>query len=239
MAIGTRKPPQPAPKKPPPPPAIEVLTEIDGEPLVQGSQLWKELHIGVPSASRFGTIMANGKDGGASVTRRKLLYAMAGEILTGRPRVTYRNAAMDRGIEMEPVARAFYARTRFVELQEVGFVRRKFPTIAGSFTAGCSPDALVAGQRKALEIKTAEPDILIDIYDRGAGGFPGEHKAQLQGTLWILDYDEIDLLMFYDGMPIAPSFTIERDEPYIARLAHEVETFEWELRALVERLRRG
>ena len=49
--------------------------------------------------------------------------------------------------------------------------------------------------------------------------------------------EEIDLMIFYRGMPIAPTFTLRRDEVYIARIRDAVETFDYELRQLVKKIR--
>lgn len=212
--------------------------EVEFVDVEQGSVEWKKAHIGVPSASNFATIMASGVDGGESIGRRGLLYRMAGEVLTGEPGETYKNAAMQRGNDMEPEARDWYARTRFADLTLVGFVkrtvrRRLSPT---DLVIGCSPDALV-GSRKVLEIKTMAPPLMIELLNKGAAGFPSEHRAQCQGTLWVTGREELDLVVYYRGMPVSPTFTIERDEAYIKKIEAAVEVFDYDLRKLVERVR--
>jgi hypothetical protein len=79
------------------------------------------------------------------------------------------------------------------------------------------------------------PHLLGDVKDRGAAGFPSEHRAQLQGTMWICDWDEMDLVLFYTGWPRPPVFTVRRDEAYIQNLREQVEKFCWELRWLAKR----
>ena len=221
------------------PPADEIVVYgIDDVP--QRSEAWFALRRGIPTASRFATIMASGKDGGESVGRKQLLRRLAGEILSGETAETYQNEAMRRGVEMEPDARAYYERTHLVDLTPVGFVRRTIKNPLGSdLVVGCSPDSLI-GKRKALEIKTMIPELLIDVAEKGAAGFPSEYRAQTQGTLWVLEplgIEEIDLMIFYRGMPFAPTFTLRRDELYIAGLRDAVETFDYELRQLVKRMR--
>jgi hypothetical protein len=206
----------------------------------QRSSEWFDLHVGVPTASRFATIMAEGKDGGESLTRRKLLYQLAGERLTGQVSETYRSAAMARGIAMEDAAREAYARRRF-DVRQVGFVRRTIPNALGpDLVVGCSPDALV-GDKGALEIKTLRPDLMIELLEKGATGLPA-HRAQTQGTLWVGGLEWIDLYAFYEGRPgyqnLHAEFRLVRDEPYIKRIQDEVERFEWEIRQLVEKIKR-
>jgi hypothetical protein len=177
--------------------------------------------------------MANGKGGGDSLGRATLMRILAGELITGKTSETYRNMAMERGITDEPLAREWYQRTNFVELRQVGFARRKLPS--GRFV-GCSPDALV-GTNKALEIKTTRADLLIAMMDKGAAAFPAEHRAQCQGTIWVADLVELDLVIFCDNELPKLKFRIERDETYIKEVSNAVEVFDWELNKLVERIK--
>jgi hypothetical protein len=204
----------------------------------QRSEDWMELRRGIPTSSKFAVIMAEGKDGEASVTREKYMKLLAGEIVSGQVAESFRSEAMDRGNRMEPEARDWYARTRFVDLTSVGFVRRTVRVPLGQdFVIGCSPDSQVT-PKKGLEIKTMAPHLLGDIVDRGAGGFPTGHRAQLQGTMWACDWDQMDLVLFYTGWPKPPVFPLDRDDAYIARLKEQVEKFDYELKRLVERWRR-
>jgi hypothetical protein len=221
-----------AAKRKPPEDVVEFFFDVE-----QRSPEWHELRRALPTASKFATIMASGKDGGESVGRRKLLYQLAGEKLTGEIAETFRNDATDRGLAMEAEARDFYGRTRFADLATIGFVKRTVRNPLGSeFVAGCSPDSFV-GKDGILEIKTTRPDLMIEMALKGAAGFPSEHRQQCQGSLWVTGRSWVDLLVFYRGMPIAPCFRIERDESYIARIAAEVERFDWELRKLIEQIR--
>lgn len=210
-----------------------VVEIVDCE---QGSDDWFQARLGLPTASNFGTIMASGKDGGESIGRRRLLYRLAGEILTGVPGETYKSKSMERGNDMEPEARDYYARTTFVELTRVGFVRRTILRRSGpDLVVGASPDSLI-GRRGALEIKTMMPELLIEHVVRGAA-IPAEHRAQCHGTMWVCDLEYVDLMLFYRGMPVAPKYRIERDETFIREISDAVEVFDYELRKLVEKLR--
>lgn len=205
--------------------------------VVQRSEDWFACRRGLLTASKFSVMIASGKDGGDSVGRATLMRRLAGEILSGHTAETFRNESMDRGNEMEPAARAYYERTRFADLQPMGFVKRTVRTPLGQdFIVGCSPDSQV-GADGGLEIKTMRPDLLIEVLQKGAGGFPSTHRAQCQGTCWVTGWKWVDLLMFYDGMPHNPVFRVERDEVYIARLREEAEKFDFELRRLVEQVR--
>jgi len=228
---------RPTPRKEPPP--VQPPKKVDTTPefffdVEQGSEEWFTLRLGIPTASVFGIIMADGRDGEPSKTRTQLMRVLAGEQLTGMPgEGKIVTAAMERGKEMEPEAVEQYVNRHFdVEAREVGFVRRRLPS--GNFV-GCSPDRLI-GDRKALEVKTMRPDLLIERLEKGAG-MPSEHKAQVQGTMWVADLAEVDLVLFYRGFPVSPKFTCVRDDHYIAALARAVEIFEFETRQLVAKIR--
>ncbi len=182
--------------------------------------------MGMPTASEFSTILAKGKDGGASVGRRTYMLKLAGEIITGEPMEGFSNANMERGKVMEAEARDLYAFMSDAEPQRVGFI------VNGQ--KGCSPDALI-GEIGMLEIKTALPHILIPLLFKGE--FPPEHKAQCQGALWVAEREWIDLCVYWPKMPL---FTIRaaRDEGYIANLAGAIKQFNAELQETVEKVRR-
>lgn len=223
---------KPAKKVAPKDDEVEVFQDVE-----QGSEDWFRLRLGMCTASNFATIMAGGVGGGESKTRALLLRKLAGEILTGEPAENYSNAAMQRGNAMEAAAREHYAKRTFADIAQVGFVKRTINNPLGvPLVIGASPDAFV-GKDRVLEIKTMRPDLLIEVALKGAGGFPPEHRAQCQGTLWVTGRDECDLMLFYTGMPIAPTFLVERDDVYIRRIAEEVEKFDWELHQLVAKIR--
>lgn len=193
----------------------------------QGSADWFAARAGIPTASEFHTVLAKGKTAGSlSETRRKYLYRLAAEIITGEAGETYINAHMERGKVMEDEARDFYAFTRDVEPERVGFVRNG--------RKGCSPDSFV-GDRGALEVKTKLPPLLIEALFRD--DFPPEHKAQCQGVLWVAERDWIDITVYWPKMPTLIRRAV-RDEDYIANLSGEVDRFNDELDSIVERLRR-
>lgn len=191
----------------------------------QGTEEWFRCRMGVPTASMFATVMARGRDGGASVTRKTYLYKLAGELLTGEPMEHYSNAYMERGHEMEGAARELYAFMRDVEPTPVGFI--------SNHGAGCSPDSLVTDDG-LLEIKTKAAHLHIEAFLRG--DFPPEHKAQCQGQLWVTERAWIDLAVYWPRLPLHV-VRAYRDEAYIADLAKAVDAFNGELAEVVRRVR--
>ena len=202
-------------------PNIEIFKDVE-----QGSEEWKKLRLGLVTASNFSTVMANGRGGGESKTRRKYLLQLAAEILTEEPSESYSNDHMVRGQEMEDTARKMYAFNCDAEIEQVGFIKRG--------RAGCSPDGLI-GKKKMLEIKTTLPHLLIDIHLRGE--YPPGHEAQCQGNLWVAEREEIDIAIYYPKIPLYVQ-TIRRNERYIEAISKAVDEFNAELAYVVQQMRK-
>ncbi len=196
---------------------MEVFTDLE-----QGSEAWIRARLGLPTASRFATVMAKGE----GKTRSEYMRKLAGEILTGEPMDSFSNAHMERGHAQEDEARRLYAFMADVEPIRVGFIRNG--------QKGASPDSLI-GERGGLEIKTALAHIQIDRLMRNC--LPPEHKAQVQGTLWVAERDQWDFVSYSPKLPML-LVPVHRDEPYIKALKDEVDRFNDELGELVERIRR-
>lgn len=192
----------------------------------QGTPQWYAARLGIPTASMFATVMAAGKGGGESLTRRTYMLKLAGEILTGEPMDSYSNGHMERGKAMEDEARDFYAYLTDTDPQRVGFIRNG--------TKGCSPDSLI-GANGMLEIKTKLAHLTIDCLLKDE--FPAEHKAQCQGALWVSEREWIDIAVYWPKLPLFVK-RATRDEIYIKKLSDAVDEFNSELAATVERVRR-
>jgi hypothetical protein len=191
----------------------------------QGSEAWFAARMGIPTASQFATVMAKGRSGADSKTRSTYMRKLAGEILTGKPMDSFTNGHTERGHEIEPDARNLYAFMRDCEPALVGFIRNG--------AKGCSPDSLV-GNDGMLEIKTKLPHLQIEALELQR--VPPEHRAQCQGALWVAEREWIDFVSYWPGLPLLV-VREHRDEEYIGQLAEQVDQFNDELAALVERIR--
>jgi hypothetical protein len=179
----------------------------------QGEPEWFAARLGIPTASEFSTVMAKGKDGGKSVTRRTYMLKLAGEILTGEPMESYTNVHMERGKEQEAEAR------------EAVFI------VNGD--KGCSPDSLI-GDAGALEIKTALPHIQVERLLKGE--LPPEHRAQVQGVMWVAERQWLDFVSYCPRLPLL-IVRVPRDDGHIATLAGAVKEFNAELASVVDAIR--
>lgn len=196
--------------------------------IAQNTPEWNAARCGLVTASEFSTVLAKGKGGGESITRRKYMMRLAGERITGEPEETFQSPLLERGHAMEPEAASWYDFTREVELQQVGFI--KSDACGGM---GYSPDRLI-GENGLLEIKTNKPSVLIDLLQKDE--FPPEHIPQCQGGLFVSGRDYIDLVCFWPGMPKLVKRAVP-DRAYQATLRSEITRFNDELCALVEKIK--
>ncbi|MET4529179.1 lambda exonuclease family protein [Bradyrhizobium sp. JR18.2] len=191
----------------------------------QGTPEWYAARLGIPTASEFSTVMAKGKDGGKSVTRKTYMLKLAGEILTGEPMESYSNQHMERGKEQEAEARDMYAFMSDADPTQVGFVRNG--------DKGCSPDSLI-GADGGLEIKTALPHIQVERLLKG--DLPSEHRHQVQGSMWVTDRQWWDFVSYCPRLPLL-IVRVPRDDGFIATLAGAVKEFNSELASVVDAIR--
>lgn len=194
----------------------------------QGTHEWFEARKGIPTASRFGTVLASGVSKGEdSKTRTAYLHMLAGEIITGQQASSdwCGNEHTERGKEMEAEVRSRYAFTYGVEPVRVGLV------VDGR--KGCSPDCLI-GDDGIAEFKTTFPQYLIPMLLKDE--FPPKFKAQCQGGLWVCKREWVDINVYWPNMPVFTKRAV-RDEKYIATLASEVNRFNDEIDAVVARIR--
>lgn len=192
----------------------------------QNTPEWHEARMGIPTASRFQTVMAKGKDGGVSLTRKTYMYQLAGEIITGKPMEGFSNDHTERGHAMEGEARDLYAFETTADLRRVGFIRNG--------RAGCSPDSLI-GDDGGLEIKTKLPHLLIELILKDE--FPPEHRHQVQGTLWLTGRAWWEIAIYWPGVPMFRK-RVFRDELFIQQIATAVDRFNAELDQVVTEVRR-
>lgn len=191
----------------------------------QGTEAWFTARMGIPTASEFKTIIAVNKDAKDKKTRTAYMRKLAGEVVTGLPMESYSNGDMQRGKDMEDEARDLYALLQNVDPMRVGFIR--------NHGAGCSPDSLI-NEDGGLEIKSALPHIQIERME--VGELPPEHRAQVQGNIWLAEREWWDFASYCPRLPLFVK-RVYRDDGYIATLAGAVNQFNEELAAMIERVR--
>lgn len=197
----------------------------------QGSDAWALARCGLATASEFSSILAKGQ----GKMRTAYLRRLVAERLTGKPIESQANGSwakhMERGNEQEEFARAAYEIRTGNSVDRVGFVRHD------TIMAGCSPDGAV-GSNRGVEIKCVIPTVQLETIL--SGSYPPEHKAQIQGSLWLCEREWWDFCSYSPDMPEnlrTYIYPVQRDEAYIRQLQAETVVFLREVDALVEQLR--
>ena len=180
----------------------------------QGTEEWFRLRLGMPSASKFKDLVT--PKGKPSASGEKYMYELLAERLSGKREEAFKSFWMQRGNDLEPQAANVFEFQTDLPCREVGFVTNDDQTV------GCSPDRLVDGV--GLEIKCPSPAVHVKYLAEGAsnGKMPSEYYAQVQGTMWLMDFDRY-FFMSYHPDHSNLIMEVKRDDEFIAGLSAAVE----------------
>jgi putative phage-type endonuclease len=198
----------------------------------QHSSEWFSARLGRVTASRVKDVMARGRGGAASAARQNYMMQLLCERLTGNREEGFTSSAMQRGTELEPVARSAYEIDKGVMTTETGLILH--PRIEGF---GASPDGLV-GDRGMLEIKC--PNTATHVFTLQSGKHDPQYEWQMFAQVACADRDWVDFVSFDDRMPEElqyACFRLERDESRIRQMETEVKLFLEELAELEHEMR--
>jgi hypothetical protein len=155
---------------------------------------------GMLTASSLGDAFATTKSG-YSTSRRNLRLRLVLERLTGKSQESgYTNAAMERGILLEPEARAAYEAESGLLVDTVGFI------IHDELLTGASPDGLI-GEDGGLEIKCPGAAAHLD-YLRGE--IPNDYKLQVIHSLWLTGRQWWDFTSYAPDFPERLRLKVQR-----------------------------
>jgi len=174
----------------------------------QRSVEWIEARLGHATGSRASDMLA-GKD---TQARKGYITQLVTERLTGMSQDFYTNADMQRGIEVEPVARAAYQANHEL-VDEVGFI--KHPTI---LWFGASPDGLV-GEDGLIEIKCPNSATHWEYFKTKEP--PKKYWIQMQAQMSVTDRKWCDFVSFDPRMP-------ERSQLLVVHVPRDPESYFWE-----------
>ena len=194
----------------------------------QGSAEWALVRLGRPTASQADKLITPKtlKPSASAIPYRNMVLA---EWLLGYPLDSARSAFMERGVELEAEARAYYELETGEEVRQVGFLLRD----DGRF--GGSPDGLV-GADGILEIKN--PSLAVHVgYLLNPEALEAEYRGQCQALLYLSDRAYVDLEAYSTVLPSVLR-RVERDEEYIAAFDRALSEFLDDLDACREKLER-
>ncbi|WP_283148983.1 lambda exonuclease family protein [Silvimonas soli] len=197
----------------------------------QRSPEWFAARLGKVTASRVADIMARTAKGYAA-SRQNYMAELLCERLTGCREDKFVNAAMARGTEKEPEARAIYMLRSGELVLEEGFVVH--PELPEDF--GISPDGLI-GSDGLLEIKC--PQTWTHIETIRTGEIKKEYVIQMQAQMACTGRQWCDFVSFDDRLPEELAYfqtRVERDDAFIAEMMGEIRLFLSDLNATVHQL---
>jgi putative phage-type endonuclease len=201
--------------------------------LVQAAQRtpeWYAARLGRATASKFSDVMAKTRSG-YSATRSNYRAELVAEILTGQQADQFTTAAMQWGIDNEPVARLQYELLTGNEVTETGF------WLHDDLEAGASPDGFI-GADGLIEIKCPNTATHLDTLVRRK--IPRQYEAQVQGQMWVTGRQWCDFVSYDPRLPDNAQIfivRIPRDALFIEELEAEVRGFTEEVKDLVEFVR--
>lgn len=183
----------------------------------QGSDTWRTLRLGKPTASEFHRIVTPKKCELAKGASEYALRLCAEKLLNMTAAESFDGQWMERGKDLEPMAVKQYEFQHEVVTVPVGFITTDDGLI------GCSPDRLVAAkdQKVALEIKCPAQHTHLGYL---LNGTTDDYKPQVQGQILVAELDRADLYSYHPMMPAALIQT-SPDKDYLAKLSDALSKF--------------
>lgn len=197
----------------------------------QRNEKWYRDRAGRVTASRFKDILVSHHTGKPLKARKDYLLEIVTERLIGEPIIKTAGRQGEWGKSVEPYAIAAYEARTGTIVMESEFC--KHPMIK---MVGCSPDGLISN-KGGVEVKCpANPTIHILTFIHG---MPDEHKAQVQGGMWVTGRSWWDFISYDPRMPDHLKLYIQRikrDKKFIEGLEKDVRKFLLEVKKFQSKL---
>lgn len=154
----------------------------------QNSEDWLALRLGKFTASTFSDLFMKKETAGYKKAIRKVVY----ERLTGESPESFSNDYMERGHEIEPLAREAYEIKTFNTVTNGGFFEY-------NEWVGASPDGLI-GEDGLLEIKSPIYNTMIDYLIDNI--LPRQYLYQVQGQLFVTGRKWCHFIAYHPKLPL-------------------------------------
>jgi exodeoxyribonuclease (lambda-induced) len=188
----------------------------------QGTEEWFKVRLGKFTASDAQAIGNNGKG------LETLAFEKVAEILTGKTKDQYTNEDMERGKELEGMARNSYEIETGYVVKQVGFVE------LNEF-CGCSPDGLI-GDDGLVEIKCKNnPNFVRHLYEKK---IESEYLWQVQMQMYVAGRNWCDFVVFNENFEKTIStIRVERNEEEITKIVAGLEAGVDTVKKILEKLK--
>ena len=189
--------------------------------IIQGSEAWHDLRRGRFTASNIPKLFMGKTTQGYS----DALYRVAMERVTGKSTESYSNAAMLRGIQLEPMARQIYEIEKQTLVEECGFVEV-------DEWMGCSPDGLV-GKDGMIQIKC--PAFNTHIGYIVSEEVPKDYYIQMQAEMWMSGRKWNDFMSFHPDLP-SLIIRLTPDEAMYKKMSEEIEIAKQKVTEIIKKI---
>jgi len=160
----------------------------------QQSEAWVLARCGRVTGTRFKNLMSKE----TTDSYRDLITNISCEMITGKMEESYSNAMMEYGLETEPDARKEYESVFGVEIKQAGFIMpdedNKYHEWIGISPDGMTPD------NGMIEIKCPLMRTHLEYIEDDK--LPTEYRYQVQGQLFVTEFDYCDFISFVPGMKL-------------------------------------
>ena len=170
----------------------------------QGSDAWFSQRLGKLTASRMADVLATTKSG-PSASRKNYLAQLVAERLTGARQESFTNAAIEWGVDNEPLARAEYEILTDCSVEQVAFIDHPYIEWCGA-----SPDGIVSSSG-LIEIKCPNTATHIE-YLLGQKP-PAKYVPQMLLQLACTRRQWCDFASYDPRMPVEHRLFVVRFEP--------------------------
>jgi hypothetical protein len=195
--------------------------------VIQGSREWYALRLGIPTASQFHKIVT--PTGKLSTQANGYMYRLICERLLHESMDDQLGGVqwVERGMEKQPDAIAQFKLEHDVDVRHIGFATTDDGRI------GASPDGIVVGMNRGVEIKCPAPWTHMGYLLDGTGA---DYRPQVQGQIMVCGFE---LVHFYSYHPFMPPCHIVNfpDRAFLSILVGTIHAFCDMLDKMTERAR--
>lgn len=195
---------------------MKIITDLK-----QGSEEWLAIRLGKFTGTNGQAIATNGKG------LETLVFEKVAERMTGKGKPQYTNEDIERGNELEEMARNSYELETAFLVKQVGFIE------LDEFT-GCSPDGLI-NEDGMVEFKCKnDANYARFLYDQKVDP---DHNWQIQFNLMVSGREWCDYVIFNENFTKTTQIIrINRNETEIAKLKAGLLTGIAQVKAILEKI---
>jgi exodeoxyribonuclease (lambda-induced) len=188
----------------------------------QGTEEWFKIRLGKLTGSNAQAIASNGKG------LETLVFEKVAEIMTGKMKAQYTNEDIQRGNELEYMARNSYELETGNLVKKVGFCEL-------DEMSGCSPDGLI-GDDGIMEIKCkSDATFARFLYEQKV---ESAHNWQMQFNLFVTEREYCDYVVFNENFPkTTVIIKVPRNESEIAKLKAGLMMGKAQIKSILEKIK--